>query len=145
MIEQVSIQDTWTNTFHFRNNGTLGTIANTPHVYRTNWAPYIQSLLGYPFTRLDAILIGQNNDFMSEMLNYTQLIPEVVDFTKIIAPSVENMTMIDPGPIIGLTMFGIDGQSKVIESTKRAAEYWKSHSNRTNIFYINGRKHVDAI
>jgi hypothetical protein len=151
--------------FHLHNQGVIILSTNSPLVHSHSWFELLikKCLHGkkgtnnsisfekYKLDDFDAVVVGKFNqysprnptNFLKEMLNYTATIPEV-DFVNIPSPSVEDVVQLFPNrtAVVALTSFEVNGKISVQKSTLRAI---RKHKERSNIVFLDGRKHIDSI
>jgi hypothetical protein len=151
-IDQAEMLDPWSSSFHFQNNVTLVTMANTPYVYSKEWRKNLESITGMSLSSFDAVVLGIFNKydprgkttFLSEMLNYSQYIPNV-DFENIPAPSIATMARAyTSGPLISLGMFCPIRNAALAKRTAQVVKESQQKVQKYPIF-VSGRTHVDAI
>ena len=138
------------STWVFKNNATAMIVSNTPYVYhKTQWANSLKSLLGRPLSSFDAIVMGRFNgientsNFGRGLMNFSLAHPEYFD-SRFTTPPIERLADVYSGPIIALPMFAVYGQD-VKSNAQRARDKWERSANRTNIFIVETRKHIQAI
>jgi hypothetical protein len=156
-IDQADMFDAWSSSFHFQNNVTLVTVANTPYVYSKQWRENLESIIGMSLSSFDVVVMGIFNKydpaskttFLTQMLNYSQYIPNV-DFEHVPAPSISKMARAyKSGPLIALGMFSPVRDAVLAKHVARVVEETQQRSEKDDpsplLLFVSGRTHVNAI
>ena len=144
LVKTKGVPNTWT----FKNNATAMVLANSPYMYhKTRWVESLNTILGRPLSSFDAIVMGRFNPYSStarsdkEFLRFSLAHPEFFD-SNFTTPTIERLAEAYAGPIIALPMFAVYGQDVKVDA-QHTREVW--NNNRSNIYIVETRKHIDAI
>jgi len=134
------------------NNSTLISLTNNPIVYSKDWKKLLQNVINRPLRSLDAIILGKFNGFLeSRGTNFLKTVDDVakdlnitVDFENVAPPSLKDVAKVYKGPIISVSMFGVQGESEERLSNNTQKSLLK-YKHRENVRVVSGRKYINDL
>ena len=137
---------------HLHNNATLISLTNNPIVYSKDWKKLLQEVINRRLSSLDAIILGHFNNYSeSKGTNFLKTIDDIasnlnitIDFENVAPPSLKDVAKVYKGPIVSVSMFGVQGipEEKLSNTTQKSLLKYKS---RDNVRVISGRKYIDEL
>ena len=137
---------------NFNNGATLIYATNTPLFYTEDWErDVLRGIFGRKLSDFDALILGNFNPLPSaedlEMYEFARIVNTYMqehselNFNMSHVPTFDDLALKFPGPITYVSMFA---EFSVIEMTE-IAERVIGSSDRKDLAFVRGRKHIDAL